>query len=133
MRISIPGAGNKSSDLFPPVCINEFQTTSYFGGPDNWVKIYNRSNESFDLSGAFLSDQQSNNTKWQFPIGLASILDPGEFLVIYEDELGFSFSSKGNDVIVLTMADSTTGLDFYDFGVQTPDMSEGRYPDGAGT
>ncbi|MFC1569442.1 lamin tail domain-containing protein [bacterium] len=128
-----PGTSNEGSPLFSPVCINEFQTTSDFGGPDDWVEIYNRSNESFDLSGAFLSDQRSNNTKWQFPSGVASVLDPGEFLVIYEDELKFSFSSKGNDVILLTKADSTTGLDFYDYGVQIADVSEGRYPDGTGT
>ena len=127
-----PGSGNESSSLFSPVCINEFQTTSDFGGPDDWVEIYNRSDQAFDLAGAFLSDQRSNNTKWQFPFTVASVLDPGEYLVIYEDELGFSFSSKGNDVIMLTMADSTTGLDFYDFGPQTADMSEGRFPDGTG-
>jgi hypothetical protein len=127
-----PGASNESSDLFSPVCINEFQTTSDFGGPDDWVEIYNRSNEPFNLSGAYLSDERSNNTKWQFPSGVASIMDPDEFLVIYEDELKFSFSSEGDDVIMLTMADGTTGLDFYDFGRQTADMSEGRYPDGTG-
>ena len=31
---------------------------------------------------------------------------------------------------MLTAADSTTGLDFYDFNQQIPDKSEGRYPDG---
>ncbi|MBN1780326.1 lamin tail domain-containing protein [bacterium] len=127
-----PGTGNDESDLFSPVCINEFQTTSDFGGPDDWVEIYNRSDEPVNLSGAFLSDQRSDPAKWQFPSGPAAVLDPGEFLVIYEDELEFGFSSEGNDVIMLTMADTATGLDFYDFGAQTADMSEGRYPDGSG-
>jgi len=82
-----PGASNESSELFSPVCINEFQSTSGYGGPDDWVEIYNRGVESFDLSGCFLSDQRGDNTKWTFPQG--SVLQPGEFLVVYEDALGF--------------------------------------------
>ena len=123
-----PGISNESSELFSSVCINEFQTTSDYGGIDDWVEIYNRGTESFDLSGCFLSDQRSDNTKWTFPQG--AVLDPGEFLVVYEDVLGFSFSSEGDDVIMLSASDSTTGLDFYDFSQQQADKSEGRYPDG---
>lgn len=123
-----PGASNESSKLFSPVCINEFQTTSNFGGIDDWVEIYNRGTESFDLSGCFLSDQRGNNTKWAFPQG--TVLAPGKFLVVYEDALGFSFSSDGDDVIMFSASDSTTGLDFYDFDQQQADKSEGRYPDG---
>jgi hypothetical protein len=123
-----PEASNESSDYFSPICINEFQATSDFGGPDDWVEIYNRGNESFDLSGCFLSDQRSNNTKWAFPPG--TLLAPSEFLVVYEDALGFGFSSEGKDVIMLTASDSTTGLDFYDFKEQHADRSEGRFPDG---
>jgi hypothetical protein len=33
-------------------------------------------------------------------------------------------------VLLITAADSVTGLDFYDFGLQQPEMSEGRNPDG---
>jgi hypothetical protein len=126
-----PGASNDASELFSPVCINEFQATSNFGGPDDWVEIYNRSNQSYDISGAFLSDERLNDTKWTFPQG--TIIQPGTFLVIFEDALGFGFASEGSDVIVLTAADSVTSLDFYDFGPQTPDLSEGRFPDGVGS
>jgi hypothetical protein len=123
-----PGASNESSELFSPVCINEFQATSDFGGADDWIEIFNRSNDPYNLSGCFLSDERTDNTKWIFPEG--TILNPGEFLVIFEDVLHFGFSSQGNDVILFTASDSTTGLDFYDFGVQLADISEGRFPDG---
>jgi hypothetical protein len=126
-----PGTSNATSQLFSPVCINEFQATSDFGGTDDWVEIYNRGTQAFDLSGCFLSDERANHTKWTFPQGKK--LNPGEYLVIYEDVLGFGFSSEGSDVIMLTAADSTTGLDFYDFGAQLPDKSEGRFPDGTNT
>lgn len=131
LKSPTPGASNGTSQLFSPVCINEFQATSAFGGTDDWVEIYNRGSQPFDLSGCFLSDERNNNTKWTFPQG--KILKPGEYLVIYEDALGFGFSSEGSDVIMFTAADSTTGLDFYDFGAQQPDKSEGRFPDGTNT
>jgi hypothetical protein len=123
-----PDAPNASSKVYSPVCINEFQSTSDFGGPDDWVELYNRGTTAYNLSGCYLSDERANNTKWTFPQG--AILQPGGFLVVYEDALKFGWSSAGDDVIMLTAADSTTGLDFYDFGPQTPDRSEGRMPDG---
>lgn len=123
-----PGASNETSELFSPICINEFQSTSDFGGTDDWVEIYNRGTEPYDLTGHFLSDNRNKNTKWQFPDN--AIINPGEYIVVYEDELDFGFSSDGDDVIMLTSADSTVGLDFYDFGPQVADHSQGRSPDG---
>jgi len=124
-----PGASNESSTLFSSICINEFLSTSAFGGIDDWIEIFNRGDSPFDLSGCFLSDSRQNSTKWRFPNG--TILDPGQYLVIYEDALNFGLSAKGGEVLMLTAPDSTTGLDFYDFGPQQPDVSHGRYPDGA--
>ncbi|MCD6441608.1 MAG: lamin tail domain-containing protein [Candidatus Marinimicrobia bacterium] len=126
-----PGASNTASSLFSPVCINEFLTTSNFGGIDDWIEIFNRGQVDYDLSGCFLADGRRNNTQWTFPAG--TVLKPNDYLVIYEDALGFSLTSGGGDVIMLTAADSVTGLDFYDFGSQNPDQSEGRYPDGTST
>jgi hypothetical protein len=126
-----PGAGNETAAFYSAVCINEFQCTSDFGGPDDWVEIYNRGTAAYNLSGCFLSDERADNAKWAFPQG--TVLDPGSYLVVYEDALKFGFASEGNDVIQLTFSDSTTGLDFYDFGPQTADHSEGRLPDGAST
>jgi hypothetical protein len=123
-----PRSDNSTSGYFSAVCINEFETTSAFGGPDDWIEIYNRGNAPYTLSGCFLSDNRADNTKWQFPQD--TILQPGHFLVIWEDVLGFNLSTGGSDVIMFTAPDSTTGLDFYDFGPQQPDWSEGRATDG---
>lgn len=128
LAVPTPGNANDNSPYFSPVCINEFQSTSDFGGPDDWIEIYNRGTQPFDLSGCFLSDQRGNNTKWMFPND--TILQPGDFLLVYEDALGFGLASEGDDVIMFTAADSVTGLDFYDFEEQTADYSEGRFPDG---
>ena len=123
-----PGASNHTSGYYSPVCINEFQTTSLAGGIDDWIELYNRGASTYDLSGAYLSDNRTNNTKYKFPPG--TTLAAGHFLVVDEAQVGFSMSSSG-EVIVLTAADSLSGLDFHDFTQQKPDTSEGRFPDGA--
>lgn len=129
LRNPTPNYSNDGSDLFSDICINEFQSTSSYGGTDDWVEIYNRGSVAFNLSGCFLSDNRSDNTKWTFPAN--AILEPGAYLTVYEDVMDFGFSSAGDDVIMLTAADSTTGLDFFDLGPQLPDRSQGRYPDGS--
>lgn len=124
-----PGASNDSSQLFSPVCINEFHTKSTLGGYDDWIEIYNRGNAPFDLSGCFISDESVDNVKWAFAEN--TIIDPGEFKVVYEDVLELGFASSGDEVIMLTAADSTTGLDFLDYSEQLANHSTGRFPDGA--
>ena len=124
-----PGASNATSAYYSPVCINEFQTTSLGGGIDDWVELYNRGPAAFDLSGAFLSDNRTNNLKYRIPNG--TVIGAGQFLSFDEATLGFSMSSSG-EVLVLTAADSISGLDFHDWSQESPDTSEGRFPDGTG-
>ena len=122
-----PGSGNDASDLYSDICINEFQTTSAAGGVDDWVELYNRGAATVDLGGMYLSDNRSENLKYQIPAG--TNLDAGAFIVFDETMLGFSFSSEG-EVVLLTAADGSSGLDFYDYSQQTADVTEGRLPDG---
>ena len=124
-----PGASNNTSAYYSPVCINEFQTTSLGGGTDDYIELYNRGASTYDLSNCYLSDNRTNNTKYQFPA--ATTLAAGQFFVINESVFGFNLGTTG-EVIVLTAADSTSGLDFYDFTQEAPDTSEGRAPDGTG-
>lgn len=125
-----PGQANDPTYYFD-LCINEFQSTSDFGGPDDWIEIYNRGSQAVDVSNFFLSDERGNNDKWQFPDD--TTIQPGQYLVIWEDELKFGLSSEGVDVIMFTKPDTVTGVDFYDFGPQLADYSEGRCPDGKST
>ncbi|MCP4546231.1 MAG: hypothetical protein GY835_07175 [bacterium] len=124
-----PASPNNLSALYSPICINEFQTTSQFGGIDDWVEIFNRGDITVDISGWLLSDTLEDVAKWAFPAG--TVLEPGERVTVYEDALGFGFSSEGLlDIIMLTAADSTTGKGYMDFEQQIPDYSYGRFPDG---
>jgi hypothetical protein len=123
-----PNAPNGSSALFSPVCINEFLTTSLAGGLDDWVELYNRGDQAVDISGWGISDAADSPLAYTFPPG--TILEVGGRLVVYENELGFGFSSTGDEVIMLSHADGSTGQDYFDAGPQTDDISQGRFPEG---
>jgi len=123
-----PGSDNSASELFSAVCINEFQCTSQAGGIDDWIEVYNRGAAAVDISGFFLSDDVLSPAKWAFPPG--TVLQPDEYIVVYEDVLGFAMSSTGDEAVMLTAGDALTGLDFYDMGPQQPDITEGRHADG---
>jgi hypothetical protein len=122
-----PGVFNEPV-FFSDIVINEFQTTSVNGGVDDWVEFYNRGTLAVDISGYWVSDNSSLPMRWSFPGG--TILQPGGLYVVSEISLGFSFSSLGEEVM-LTAADGITGLDFYSFGPQLPDVSVGRYAGGS--
>ncbi len=126
-----PGLNNELSSVFSPICINEFLTTSALGGIDDWVELYNRGAVTVDISGWHLSDAAEQPTKYTFPAG--TTIEPGKFLTVDEVELGFALSSTGSEVIVLTHADGVTGQDYFDFDTQFPDVTRGRFPDGAST
>ncbi len=122
-----PEASNVSAFL-SDVCINEFHTTSVDTmAVDDWVELYNRGASAVDISGMYLSDNRGSPLKFVIPA--STVLAAGDFIVFDETELGFSFTSSG-EVIMFTAVDMETGLDFYDFAEQLPDVSEGRINDG---
>jgi hypothetical protein len=130
MTTPTPSAPNDSSTHFSSVCINEFQTTSSAGGIDDYVELYNRTPSPVDISGWHLSDDVATPVKYTFPPG--STLGGNGRLLVSESTLGFSLSSTGSEVILLSAADGVTGQDFFDYGPQIPDQTQGRYPSGSG-
>jgi hypothetical protein len=126
-----PGSSNNVAGTFSPICINEFLTTSQAGGVDDWIELYNRGSVPVDIGGWFVSDNVSQPTKYAFPPG--TTMAPGEFLAVDESELGFALSSTGSEVILLTHSDGETGQDYFDYDLQFPDVTQGRFPDGGST
>jgi len=124
-----PGTSNDVTAAYSPVCINEFLTTSQTGGVDDWIELYNRGGAAVDVGGWHLSDDLSQPAKYTFPAGTS--IPPGGFLTVDETELGFGLSSTGSELVMLTHADGVTGQDYFDFGPQFPDVTQGRYPDGS--
>lgn len=123
-----PLASNDSSSYFSTVVINEFQTTSAAGGVDDWVELHNRGASAVDIGGWHVSDDVNLPLRYTFPPG--TVIPGGAYLVVDEIALGFGFASDGSDEILLVDTDGTTGRDFFDPGPQSPDVSQGRLPNG---
>lgn len=53
------------------------------GISSDWIEIFNAGDTSVDLNGWYLTDDAADLSKWQFPDVDESILDPGEYLVVF--------------------------------------------------
>lgn len=107
------------------------------GEYDDWLEIYNPTDQDIFLSGMYLTDNPDELTKWQFPFGGVA-LATGSYLLIWCDNdpeqgpLHATFKlSAGGEFIALVDVDGVTVIDSLSFGPQTTDVSFGRYPDGS--
>ncbi|MGI9457605.1 MAG: CotH kinase family protein, partial [Aeoliella sp.] len=49
----------------------------------DWIEVHNPTAMAIDLAGWHLTDDGANLGKWEFPSLPASVLDPGEYLVVF--------------------------------------------------
>ncbi|HET6410203.1 MAG TPA: lamin tail domain-containing protein, partial [Chthoniobacteraceae bacterium] len=131
--VSFPQTPSPDASNYLPsvVVINEALTNSAAPFEDA-IELRNTSGTSVDLGGWWLSDDESNLQKFQFPAGTTI---PGNgYLVIYENQFNtgpnaFSLSSTGEEVI-LTAVDSggvPTGTRAQvSFGAAAENVSFGR-------
>jgi spore coat protein CotH len=126
------------------IVINEFMASNSTGSGiqdehgqhDDWIELYNLTNERIDLSGYFLSDNESRPSKWTFPDGV--YIEADEYLIIWADDetnqgnlhSNFKLSASG-EVILLSDRD-TILMDSVVFGVQSNNMTMARKPNGEG-
>jgi len=138
-----PGATNSSALPSISVSINEWMAdnATTLVDPaslkhDDWFEIYNPSNVAANLGGYFLTDTLTNQFQFQIPAGYT--IPPHSFIVVWADgkitngtpELHVSFKmSKAGESLGLYGADGTP-VDFVNYGAQSDDVSEGRFPDG---
>lgn len=102
---------------------------------DDWVEIYNGSDEAINLEGYFLSDNHGNKTKYVFP---NVMIEPQGILTIWcDDEIEqeglhapFRLSASGEEVGFYNP--DTTSLDYVRYGDTANDIAVGRFPNGAG-
>ena len=73
--------------------ISEFMASNTNTLPDgdgqssDWIEIYNPTYTAVSLDGWYLTDDDANLTKWQFPNGLD--IGPGQFLIVFASEKTF--------------------------------------------
>ncbi len=113
-------------DALESVFINEFLANSE-APLEDYLELYNHSNDPVDLSGAYLSDEADTN-KFQIPSG--TVLPPRGFLSFGESTLGFALRATG-ERIFLVNRDDTRVVDTIDFAGQANGVSSGRAPDGS--
>ena len=124
------------------IFINELMASneSTSVGSDNlfedWIELYNGSENSVNLDGYYLSDSKSTLTKHQI-IG-SLIIAAGDYFVFYADgapELGNNHVdfglSAGGEAVFLTMPDGITVVDSVVFPAQKTDISYGRKINGS--
>lgn len=128
----------------PPVAgavmINEvLASNSSLSEPDgttpDWIELFNTSSGVIDLSGWSLTDNLSDWRRWVFPQG--SVIPPGGYFKIICDgnrpastsNTGFGLKANGGSVYLF----ESTGIliDSINYGIQIPDFSIGRVPNGS--
>jgi spore coat protein CotH len=131
----VPSAGSGDIMLY----INEFMASNdetisdEHGDFDDWIEVYNASDETVWLGDKFLTDNLSSPTKWQMP---DAYLEPGNFQIFWADDESdqgpfhttFKLSADGEDIGIFDA--NLTAIDEYIFGPQTTDISEGRFQNG---
>ena len=106
------------------------------GEYDDWIELYNNSDQAVDLSGWFLSDDGAKPAKWKFPE--AVVLPAKGYLVVWADEDGsqsglhtnFKLSANG-ETVYLSKPD-TSMVQEITFGPQLDDQGYARLPNGTG-
>tara|TARA_B100000508_G_scaffold55003_3_gene42755 strand:+ start:137194 stop:140178 length:2985 start_codon:yes stop_codon:yes gene_type:complete len=121
--------------------INEVMTSNVIANVDefdennDWIEIYNNTNEPVYLGNYYLSDDESDLTKWQLP---AEYLAPADFIVFYaankaesysEYHTNFSLSSGGEKLFLANQY--ALSIDQVNIPELKLDISYGRESDGS--
>ena len=124
------------------VAINELMASNSVtiqdpeGDYEDWIELFNLTNNPVDLGGYYLTDNPANLAKYQIPAGVS--IPANGYLIFWTDEDGtdgpthcnFKLSAGGEQVYLLdpslNMVDSVT------FGQQQTDLGYARVPNGTG-
>ena len=131
---------NVPSEEARGLVVNEFLASNDTGLQDengqyeDWLEVFNPTDEAVNLEGLYLSDSLADPYKWAMP---AFELAPGGFLIVFcDDDLEdgpmhatFKLSADGES-IGLFDANTDSYCDSFSFGPQTTDISMGRLVDG---
>ena len=118
------------------LAINDSVNIDESGEFDDWLELFNPTDQPLNLAGLYLTDDLSDLTKWQFPDS-TDIIMPGGYLLVWCDEdesqgnkhTNFKLSSDG-EILVLTNDNGITIIDSISFGTQISNQSYGRLQDG---
>ena len=130
----------RSEVVLNEIMANNVSTVANGSDYPDWIELYNTVASTVNIGGMSLTNIGSSSPKFVFPAN--TFLDPNGFLVVWCDSAspspGFRFHtgfklSSGGESVALYAADGFTRLDYLDFGLQLPDLTIGRVPNGTGT
>ena len=102
----------------------------------DWIELYNNSNRTLSLDYLNLTDDPSNLTKWQLPLGKS--LQAFKYQIIWADEdssatgIHAKFKLSGSGEKLILSYPNGTIIDSITFSTQSNDISFARYPNGTG-
>ncbi len=139
-----PGSSN-TLPVISGLFINEFSASNSDiicdgnGDFDDWIEIFNSTDEDIDIGGLFITDNLYEPTKDRIPstnAGLTTIPAHGYLILWADDEevqgiLHLDFNlNKGGEFIGLAGYDGGKYIDSLVYGEQSANSSLSRYPDG---
>jgi hypothetical protein len=107
------------------------------GEYDDWIELYNNSDEVINLEGYYLSDDGDELLKWAFPFG--TLIDPKSYVIVWADKdeeqsglhANFKLSAAAESLFLMDSSNNSI-VDEVSFADQSSDISYGRYPNGIG-
>lgn len=135
--LMLAGAPASSQIVINEVLANNKGVLTQEGVTPDYVELYNAGSQPFSVAGMRLTDDPAQPAKFVFPAG--TVLEAGGHLLVLCTtnplasglRANFGLSSSG-DLLRLYAADGATLVDAVVFGLQVPNLSVGRVPDGAG-
>jgi hypothetical protein len=125
-----------------PVVINELLAsndmaeTDEAGEHEDWIELYNTSNQPFDISGYYITDNPDNLDKWDFPAG--TVIPANGYLILWADEdssqgpLHCNFKLSINGEFLALLDPNLNFVEMMNFPQQQVDMGYARVPNGTG-
>ena len=127
-----------------PLTINEFMASNSKsaadpqGDYDDWIEIHNFGAYAIDVGGMHLTDDMSVPTKWRIPGNdpASTTIPAGGYLLIWADDdtsepglhASFKLDADGDEIGLIDSL-GTTLIDSVVFGLQSSNISYGRFPD----
>ncbi len=128
-----------------PVVVNEVSASNSvfvneYWKRNDWIELYNTTDDIIDIEGMFLSDNINNPYKYQITsegTEASTLIAPHGYLVVWADKLSpftqlhssFSLANDDDEVVILTAEDSSWA-DTLIYVAHIGEESVGRYPDG---
>ncbi len=130
-----------SNSAYSQLFINEVLSSNRTGITDSdgdfpdWIEIYNAGESSINLEGFFISDDDNQPDKWQFP---EIYIEPKDFLIVFasgkdrvtESEMHTNFSISRSGEPILISNKNGLLIDRMPPIIAETDYSYGRFPDG---